>query len=64
MVFGFLLLLAVMILAVMVARESQALQGVNNADLQQILTLFATLAGAFAQWAFSSAKNGGPKPPA
>ena len=61
MVFGFLLLLALLVLAVMVAREGASLQGVNNTDLQQVLTLFAVMAGSFAQWAFAT-HNGAPPP--
>lgn len=55
--FGFLLLLAILVLAVIVARQSAEQEKIDNADLQQILTIFSVLAGGFAAWAFAN-KNG------
>lgn len=50
--YGFVLIVSLVILAIMVARESAALQSASNGDLQAILTIMAGLATAFGTWAF------------
>lgn len=57
MTFGFLLLISILVLAVIVARQTAEQQTVSNTDLEQILTLFSVLAGGFANWAFSGNKK-------
>ena len=54
MFFGIFLLLSIVALAFMVAREGDKLQGVSNGDLQAVLTLLAAMGGGFTQWAFAT----------
>lgn len=64
MVFGFGVLAVVCFLAVVIALGTVRME--TSYGLNTVLGCLATLAGGFAQWAFSSSsqKNGGgPKPP-
>lgn len=61
MIFGLLILLVLFVLAVIVARESAALQAVSNTDLAAVIAGLLTLAGGFANWAFGKQDGGPPK---
>lgn len=63
MVFGFGILIVIAALAVVIALGTVRME--TSYGLNIVLGSLATLAGGFAQWAFSSSsqRNGGPKPP-
>ena len=52
MLLGLVMIIAIVLLAIIVARENAALQSASNGDLQMIITVLAALLGGFTQWAF------------